>query len=237
MRFLLGALALVLSLAPALAGSLVEPHMRIAKGGAAGPQVALTLDACSGSVDMRILDALIEHRIPATLFLTGRWIANNPEAVALLGKHADLFDFENHGAEHVPAVIGDEKPYGITPAGTPEAVMAEVDGGAASILAALGAKTDWYRDATALYSPAAIDMIEQNGFRIAGFSLNGDAGASFSAETTAKSISGAKDGDVIIAHMNQPTREAGTGVVAGVLALKEKGFRFVRLDAVEVIGD
>jgi peptidoglycan/xylan/chitin deacetylase (PgdA/CDA1 family) len=237
MRMILGALALIFTLGSAQAGDLVEPHMRIAKGGAASPQVALTLDACSGSVDMRILDALIENRIPATLFLTGRWIAANPEAVALLGQHADLFDFENHGAEHIPAVIGDEKPYGITPAGTSEAVMQEVDGGAASIRAALGASTDWYRDATALYSPAAIALIEQNGFRIAGFSLNGDAGASFSAEVTAKSISGAKDGDVIIAHMNQPTRSAGDGVVAGVLSLVKKGYRFVRLDQVEVIAD
>lgn len=235
MRMIIALCALVLALGPAAASGLVEPKMRIAKGGASAPQVALTLDACSGGVDMRILDALIANRVPATLFLTGKWLVANPEAAALLKQHEDLFDFENHGAEHIPAVIGDEKPYGITPAGTPEAVLAEVSGGVAALDAHFGATPQFYRDATALYTLDAIELIENTGFRIAGYSLNGDAGASFSAETTAKSIASAKDGDVIIAHMNQPTRAAGDGVVAGVLALKAKGYRFVRLDQVPVV--
>ncbi|MBU1174965.1 MAG: polysaccharide deacetylase family protein [Alphaproteobacteria bacterium] len=237
MRMVVVVLALLATMVSARAGDLVEPRMHLARGGPETPQIALTLDACSGGVDMRILDALIANRVPATLFLTGKWLSANPEAVALIKQHPDLFQFENHGAEHVPAVIGSEKPYGIAPAGTAEAVMAEVEGGAFFIESLFGRKPAWYRDATALYSPAAIDMIEQAGFRIAGFSLNGDAGASFSAEAAAESIAGAQDGDVIIAHMNQPTRAAGDGVVAGILALKAKGFRFVRLDQVEVVGE
>lgn len=35
---------------------------------------------------------------------------------------------------------------------------------------------------------------------------------------------------VIIAHVNQPTHAAGTGVVKGILDLKAKGYTFVRLD-------
>jgi peptidoglycan/xylan/chitin deacetylase (PgdA/CDA1 family) len=234
MRTILIVIAMLFAAMPARAGDLVEPHMHIETGGTTTPQVALTLDACSGAVDMRILGALIENRIPATLFLTGKWLNANPQAVQLLRGHGDLFEFENHGAEHVPAVIGSEKPYGIEPAGTPEAVMAEVNGGSFFVQSLLGHKPGWYRDATALYSPAAIDMIEKAGFRIAGFSLNGDAGASFSAEVTARTIAAARDGDIIIAHMNQPTREAGAGVVEGVLTLKAKGFGFVRLDEVTV---
>lgn len=230
-------LAVMLVALSARASDLVEPHMRIEKGYDSRPQVALTLDACSGSVDMRILSALIENRIPATLFLTGIWLNANPEATALLKQHADLFEFENHGAEHIPAVIGSQKPYGITPAGTPEAVLAEVTGGAFFVQSLLGHKPTWYRDATALYSPAAIEMIKKAGFRIGGFSLNGDAGASFSTEVAASTIGAAKDGDVIIAHMNQPTRPAGAGVVDGVLALKARGFTFVRLDQVKVIAE
>ena len=43
-------------------------------------------------------------------------------------------------------------------------------------------------------------------------------------------VAAAKDGDVIIAHINQPSRPAGAGVVQGILKLKENGFSFVRLD-------
>jgi hypothetical protein len=35
---------------------------------------------------------------------------------------------------------------------------------------------------------------------------------------------------VILAHVNQPKRPAGAGVVEGVLALKARGFRFVTLN-------
>ena len=71
--------------------------------------------------------------------------------------------------------------------------------------------------------------------QIAGFSLNGDIGASLSAETAKARISAAKDGDVIISHINQPKREAGAGVIEGILALKAQGFDFVHLDDVQIV--
>ena len=92
-------------------------------------QCAVTLDACMGETDMRILGPLIDNRIAVTIFATERWINNNAAAVALLLQHPDLFVIENHGARHVPAVIGTEKVYGLTPAGTADGVFAEVNGG------------------------------------------------------------------------------------------------------------
>ena len=47
---------------------------------------------------------------------------------------------------------------------------------------------------------------------------------------TEHAFAAAKDGDVIIAHINQPTHKAGEGVVKGIEALQAKGYRFVRLD-------
>ncbi len=233
---LLLALALALSIPlSARAGDLIEPHMRITPGGPGAPQVALTLDACSGGVDMRIISALIDNHIKATLFITGRWLEANPEAAALLRAHADLFEFEDHGAQHVPAVIGTERPYSLAPAGTPEAVIAEVVGGARAVQAAFGRATRFYRDATALYTADAIALIQAQGFIIGGFSLNGDWGATATAEQAEHNLSTATDGEVIIAHMNQPTRASGPGIVAGVLDLKARGFTFVRLDEAAVV--
>lgn len=234
MRILSAVLLFFLMSEAGFAGDLVEPHMRLKPSDPGTHRVALTFDACSGGVDMRILSALISNDIPATLFVTGRWIASNPKASELLNRHKDLFDLEDHGAQHVPAVIGTEKPYGLKPAGTSEAVLAEVGGGAQSVQKTFGVTPHWYRGATALYSPAAISLIEGAGFRIGGFSLNADYGASASAKVAAKNIASARDGDVIIAHMNQPKRVSGAGVVQGILALKDKGYRFVRLDQAEI---
>lgn len=213
---------------------LIEPHMRFEPVGD-GPEVAITLDACMGATDMRILMPLIEQHIAATIFVTSRWLEHNPAAITLLQQHSALFQIENHGARHVPAVIGDERPYGIAPAGTAEAVIAEVTGGALAITQNFGTTPKWYRDATALYSHDAIALITEMGFRIGGFSLNGDIGASASAHTAQQRVAAARSGDVIIAHVNQPSRPAGAGVIAGILALRDQGFVFRHLNDVVVI--
>ncbi len=218
----------------ALAGSargssLIESHMHFTP--ADGKlQVAITLDACMGETDMRILGPLIENKIPVTIFATGRWLDRNPAAIRLLKQHPDLFVVENHGAKHLSAVIGTGRPYGLVPAGTAAAVAQEVRGGAEAIARAFGTSAKWYRDATALYSPDAMALVASMGFHIAGFSLNGDFGASASARMAHRRIAGAKSGDVVIAHVNQPHRPAGAGVISGILALKARGFTFLHLD-------
>jgi len=150
--------AALLCAGPAVASQpgLVEPALHVAPGGAAGPRVALTFDACMGRTDMRILSTLIEHRMPATVFVTGRWLKHNKEAFAQMQAHPDLFEIENHGAMHVPAVDRPAKVYGIAAAGSPAAVEAEVKGGAVAIRAAGGADPRWFRGSTARYSPSAI---------------------------------------------------------------------------------
>ncbi len=225
----LATIIVALSSLPAAADTLIEPRLHITPGGAQAPQVALTLDACSGDVDHRILDALVTKAIPATIFVTGRWVRRNPEAMQLLLKHPELFELEDHGESHLPAVIGTQRPYGIAPAGTATAVTAEIKGGALSIGQAGGPAPRWYRGATALYSRDALQLIGKLGYRTAGFSLNADLGASVSARVAAARIDKAEDGDVIIAHINQPKRAAGAGVALGVEKLLSRGYRFVRL--------
>jgi peptidoglycan/xylan/chitin deacetylase (PgdA/CDA1 family) len=196
------------------------------------PEVALTLDACSGSVDDRILDVLVANKIPATIFATGRWLSHNSAAVKTLVSHPDLFEIEDHGANHIPAVIGTIRPYGLKPAGTAAAVEAEVAGGASAILGATGVAPIWYRGAAALYTRDAIDLVDAMGMKVAGFSLNADLGATASETLARTRVAAARSGDVLIAHLNQPHRAAGSGVAEGILDLLEKGFRFVRLSDV-----
>lgn len=206
---------------------IIEPQLNlIVPKSTAVKQVALTLDACSGDIDHRILDVLVEEKIPATLFVTARWLRRNRVAIEILKAHPDLFAIENHGAEHVPAITGLKTMYGIPTAGTPAAIAAEVKGGGDKITEIFGTKPQWYRDATARYSTDAVRQIEDMGYKIAGYSLNGDKGASLPPAVVAKRIAHAKDGDVIIAHINQPKRASGAGVAEGILKLKQSGAQF-----------
>lgn len=224
---LLGAVATpVLAAKPGPAG-LVEPHMRLADR--PEPTVALTFDACDGRVDERILSALIALRVPATIFVSGIWLRRNPQTFRILLQHPDLFEIGDHGAHHHMAVDRPVTLWGVHAAGSPAGIAAEVTDGAQMLVAAGAPRPQWYRGAAALYSPAALGQVVGMGYRIAGFSLNGDGGASFGTAETARRIGAARPGDVVIAHVNQPLRPAGAGVVLGIRALAARGMRFVRL--------
>lgn len=192
--------------------------------------VALTLDACPGDFDERIATALVESGIPATIFVTDLWLIRNPAGLAFLLAHRDLFGIENHGELHVPPILGHGRIYGIPVAGDLVTVRREVTLGAAAINIATGAAPRWYRAAAGYYSPSAMPAIQQLGFGIAGYSLNADAGASLPARSVAARIARATNGEIIVAHVNQPYRPSGPGVVAGVRELKRRGVSFRRLD-------
>lgn len=225
-----GAIGLLTVRAQANEG-LIEPRLMLRTNNSDRKTVALTLDACPGGFDAKIIEALVEWRVPATIFMTGAWMHSNSAGLAAILAHPDLFAIGNHGAHHVPAVLGDRSLFGLKVAGDLAAIREEVGRGGDAIFAATGVKSVWYRGATALYSPSAVPAIEGMGFSIAGYSLNADMGASLPADAVAGRMRQANDGDVIIAHTNQPHRPSGFGVIAGVRALLDQDVRFVRLDA------
>ncbi|TNM66178.1 polysaccharide deacetylase family protein [Aliirhizobium smilacinae] len=217
---------------------LVEPRLHLAKSETATkPRVALTFDACMGAVDERILSTLVRERIPSTVFVTARWLRKNPQTVAIFLANPDLFEIENHGENHIPAIDVAVPVYGIPSAGSPQAVSREVGKGAEAVIASGLPAPHWFRGATAKYDATSIDEIRKMGYRVAGYSLNGDDGSLLGAGSAEKRIAAAKDGDVVISHINQPTHAAGQGVVNGILKLKTRGVQFVRLADVETIGD
>ena len=61
-------------------------------------QVAITLDACMGDTDLRILGPLIDNKIKATIFATRRWLDNNSAVIKLLKANSDLFQVQKHCA-------------------------------------------------------------------------------------------------------------------------------------------
>ena len=205
--------------------------MRLLRAGGARPSVAITFDACPGGFDPRIATALVQGGVPATVFVCGRWMRRNPGALAFLLAHPDIFSLQNHGAQHLACVLGDRRVWGLAPAGDLAQVQTEVADGARAVTQATGRRPTWFRGAGAIYSPPALDLIRRMGFGVAGFSLNGDGGATLPAHKAAALIGAARDRDVVIAHINQPLRSSGAGVASGVLNLKQRGARFVRLEA------
>lgn len=214
---------------------LIEIHDQLVPQSESNKKVALTLDACSGKFDDDLINFLIQNRIPATIFATKKWLDQNPVGLSVIKSHLDLFDVEDHGEKHIPAVIGaGRKVYGIP--GEPDVIhlRREVVEGARAIEEATGVAPHWYRGATAEYDSQSIEEIEKLGYKIAGFSVNADSGATAKQIDIEKRLEHIKAGDVIIAHMNKPASESAEGLSVGLAYLLKAGFVFVRLDQVDL---
>ena len=195
--------------------------------------VALTLDACGGpsgsGYDAALIEGLIERNVPATLFLNMRWIDSNPEVASELASNP-LFEIGNHGSTHRPLTVTGRSAYGIDGTSSPLEAANEVRENHLRILELTGKPPRFFRSGTAHYDDVGIQIVQTFGEEVLGFSVNGDAGATFDAATVRAQVSGAAPGSIIIAHMNKPGSGTAEGVLAGVDDLLSRG---VRLTLVE----
>jgi peptidoglycan/xylan/chitin deacetylase (PgdA/CDA1 family) len=233
MKLLLSVIVMLLGSANvhAQSESTTQVRSRLAQPiGSAATAVALTLDACGGAYDADMISLLIAMRIPATIFVTKKWLDHNQAATVTLLAYSDLFDLEDHGAAHVPAVIGaDSNVYGMAGAADVAHLVAEVSGGAEAIRSLTGQAPRYYRGAAAIYDQQSIQAIEALGYRIAGFSVNADDGATLSQELIVARMRAVRVGDVVIAHMNKPDGATAEAFAIVLPELQARGYRFVKL--------
>jgi hypothetical protein len=64
---------------------------------------------------------------------------------------------------------------------------------------------------------------------VIGFSIIGDAGATYRKDQVKTALLKAAPGDIVILHMNHPQGDTAAGVIAAIPELKRGGFGFVRL--------
>jgi peptidoglycan/xylan/chitin deacetylase (PgdA/CDA1 family) len=200
-------------------------------------EIALTFDACGGSAkssqfDAELIDFLTQNNIPATLFINSRWIHSNPEIFQKLSANP-LFEIANHGTAHRPLSVNGKSVYNISGTASPEEVEHEINGNGDLIEKLTGKRPRFFRSGTAYYDELAVEIAHKNGVEIAGFSVLGDAGATFSAPKVAKQLESAHNGDIIIFHMNHPESGTREGIIEGVANLKAQGFNFIRLSDVK----
>ncbi|WP_298266707.1 polysaccharide deacetylase family protein [Geobacter sp.] len=194
--------------------------------------MALTFDACGSprgkGFDAALIGFLERKRIPATIFVSGLWIEANPELFRQLAANP-LFEIANHGDRHRPASVSGKKAYGI--AGTRDVgeLVDEIEKNARRIEEISGRRPAFYRSGTAYYDEVAVEVAAALGHQVAGFSLLGDAGATFSADQVRTALLKARPGDIAILHMNHPESGTASGVLAAIPILRSRGFRFVRL--------
>jgi len=193
--------------------------------------IALTLDACGSKgdgYDAVLIDYLTKNNIPATLFINARWIDKNPAIFKQLAQNP-LFEIENHGMSHKPCSVNGKSVYGIAGTKNVSEVVEEIEGNGRKIEALTGRKPIFYRSGTAYYDEIGVQIAQKLGYQVAGFSVLGDRGATYSKAEVKNALLGATSGSIIICHMNHPEKETAEGVIEAIPELKNKGFKFIKL--------
>lgn len=193
--------------------------------------VALTLDACGSpgdGYDNKLIDFLIEEKIPATLFINSRWIDDNKEAFLELVRNP-LFTIANHGTRHLPLSVSGKSVYDIKGTTSVEGVVDEVLENEWKIQNLTEEKPEYFRAGTAYYDEVAVEIVNELGEKVIGYDTLGDAGATFTKEQVKKAFLSVSPGSIILAHMNRPESDTAEGIMAAVPELRSKDFQFVKL--------
>ena len=196
--------------------------------------LALTLDACSGrgmgSFDKEMIDWLTQHKVKATLFLSGKWIRSNRNLTKELAQNP-LFDIQNHGYDHYPASSIGQSAYKIPGTKNIEHLFDEIIQNQNLLETITGRKTRYYRPGTGFIDQKALKLSQAIGHRVIGYDVvAGDASHPNSKDAILKNLKRAKSGSIIIIHMNHPEWQSFEALKEWAEEKLSQGFQFVHLD-------
>ena len=196
--------------------------------------LALTLDACSGrgmgSFDKEMIDWLTQQKVKATLFLSGKWIRNNPNLTKELAQNP-LFDIQNHGYDHYPASSMGQSAYNIPGTKDIEHLFDEIIQNQNLLESITGRKTRYYRPGTGFIDHKALKLSQAIGHRVIGYDVvAGDASHPQSKTAILKNLRRATSGSIIIIHMNHPEWQSFEALKEWTEEKLSQGFQFVHLD-------
>ena len=194
--------------------------------------IAITLDACGSphgmAYDSKLIAYLEKNEIPATLFINARWIDTNLETFKKLAANP-LFEIGNHGMAHKPASVSAESAYGLKGTANVEELVDEIEQSARKIQSITNKRPIYFRSGTAYYDEVAVKIANKLKHQVIGFSILGDAGATYTAKQVENALLSAKSGDIFIAHFNHPESQTREGMIRAIEKLKANGYKFAKL--------
>jgi peptidoglycan/xylan/chitin deacetylase (PgdA/CDA1 family) len=204
-------------------------------------RIALTLDACGGKTgsgcNSDLIGYLRSERIPAALFVTGRWIDANSKILAELAADT-LFEIENHGLLHRVCSVTGSTVYELPATQNVSDVLDEMELNARKISKISGRRPKFFRSAGAVIDEASVRIAERLGMTVAGYSiLPGDAVPRFPADSLKDALlRQLVPGGIILMHFNHPDWNEKRALEAAVPILRKMGYSFVRLKDFELLG-
>lgn len=193
------------------------PAQVIKSGPSSCPGVALTFDLCPVSkgsgYDKALMDYLIEHHIPATLFMSGKWITKHEAEVRNLVS-TGLFEIGTHGDIHAHLPMHDEKEQ-----------RAEILGPVTVLREHYAHHTSLFRPPYGEYNDVTVQVVKALGLRFIQWNIeSGDPDPTLSTDQILTRVTQrTKPGSIIVFHANgkgKHTREVIERLTHDVLPKK-----------------
>ncbi|GAA2426316.1 polysaccharide deacetylase family protein [Streptomyces glaucus] len=179
-----------------------------------------------------LIAALRELRVPATVFMTGRWAEQYPDQARSIGRDP-LFEVANHSYSH-HAFTGDC--YGL-PTMPRSRMRADVERAYAAFRkAGVPDPKPYFRFPGGCYDRRALRELTATGVTAVQWDVvSGDAFATDADAVARQVLDGVRPGSVVVLHCTRSAAPATERAVRAVVPeLRRQGFRFVRVS--ELVG-
>jgi peptidoglycan/xylan/chitin deacetylase (PgdA/CDA1 family) len=186
------------------------------------PVVALTFDACAtlrqpNGFDRRVFDILSAEHVPATFFLSGRWVEKHPRAAKVIAA-APFVELGNHSYSHPRLTLVRKERLRMQIRRTNKILEQRLGRAPLSLRPPAGA---WNAEVVAAANREQLPVVTWT-------VVSGDVGGHVpSARMVSRVVEEARPGAIIIFHVNRRepfTKNALPGIIAG---LRSKGLGFV----------
>jgi peptidoglycan/xylan/chitin deacetylase (PgdA/CDA1 family) len=193
----------------------------IIKHGKGGKQIALTFDACPTSLpdeyDDRVIEILLREKVPATLFLSGRWVEKNQGKTKYLASQKD-FEIAAHSYWHPHLLEKDDA-----------RVIKEMKRTQTIIEKVTGKTPRYFRPPYGEVDERVAKLAKETGLITIQYDIaSGDPDQNLSKERIVQRVlREAKGGSIIVFHMNKKGVHTAEVLPEIIKGLRDKGFTLV----------
>lgn len=221
-----------------------EPPPVVDNGPRDGDQIALTFDVDltaemerkldSGEVDtyhnQELLDILEERELPATFFMTGKWMQRYPDATGQIADNADS-ELANHTFAH-KAFTPDC--HGLDYIDDPEEMRDDAERAFELLESHGGNQTRYFRFPGLCHDAVALEALQPLGVTVVdGDVVSGDPFAEEAQPIVDSVVEDARPGSIVVMHLGGPNApHTHTALPHIVDALEAEGYEFAAVSRV-----
>ncbi len=186
-------------------------------------RIAITFDACSfihaSKVDKKLVEILVDNHVPATLFLGGKWVLDQPKEARYLAS-IPFFEIANHSFHHPHLTRM-----------SAAAIRHELKAAQDAIESVTGVRPRYFRAPYGEYDNTLVRIAASLGLTTIQFDLaSGDPDKHITAARLSRwVIHKARGGSIVVMHINTHGWHTAEALPTIIKTLRERGYHFVTI--------